>query len=202
MIGALLRLGASALARTWRFETVGRAHLDRLRAKGRPFIFALWHSELLPLLWFHRGVPTTVMTSRHRDGRYVADTARRWGFGVIEGSSRRGGVGALRRAVRVLAGGGEVAIAVDGPTGPRHEVKPGIVVAARLGGVQILPVVAVPSAAWRVRSWDRFQIPKPFCTIRIGYGAPLSVPGDRINRHEVADEVQSRLSDTGREAAA
>jgi len=42
-----------ALAATWRFRLTGREHFDALRAVGRPFVFVLWHSRILPLLSLH-----------------------------------------------------------------------------------------------------------------------------------------------------
>jgi lysophospholipid acyltransferase (LPLAT)-like uncharacterized protein len=63
----------------------------------------------------------------------------------------------------------------DGPRGPAERVKPGVVAAAQHAGVPIIPATARLSRAWRLASWDRFCIPKPFATIEVVYGAPLDV---------------------------
>jgi lysophospholipid acyltransferase (LPLAT)-like uncharacterized protein len=43
-----------------------------LRASGQRVIFTLWHGELLPLLWHHRGEGVAVVISEHRDGEIIA----------------------------------------------------------------------------------------------------------------------------------
>ena len=42
------------LAATWRYNETGIEHWRALRDAGRPFIFVLWHSRILPLLSLHR----------------------------------------------------------------------------------------------------------------------------------------------------
>ncbi|WP_423246900.1 DUF374 domain-containing protein [Spectribacter hydrogenoxidans] len=56
------------------------------------------------------------------------------------GSSSRGGARGLKGLIRLCRGGHNVSIAVDGPRGPRHQVKPGVFPIARLSGGVIVPV--------------------------------------------------------------
>jgi len=159
------------LAATWRFQVDGREHHD-LAARG-PFVYALWHHALLPLLWWHRHRGITLLVSRHRDGELLAAPATRLGYRLARGSSTRGGAGGLRALLRDLESGGVVAVTPDGPAGPARQVKPGVLRAAAAAGVPILPVTAVASPAWRLRTWDRLLVPRPFATVRVRYGAPL-----------------------------
>jgi hypothetical protein len=169
----------AALARTWRVEVIGSEQWTALSGSGRPFIFLLWHEVLLPLLWHHRRQGIAIMVSEARDGRYLSELAARWGYRRVHGSSTRGGTRALLGAVRALQEGTPVAITPDGPRGPRRELKSGILAAAEKSGAPILPIHATADRAWRLRSWDRFLIPRPFARVRIGYGAPLLVtPGE------------------------
>ena len=39
----------------------------------------------------------------------------------------------------------------------------------------MIPTVASASRAWRLRSWDRFLIPKPFARVNVAYGDPIRV---------------------------
>lgn len=152
-------------------------HRALLRART-PFIFLLWHETLLPLLWYHRGQGIAIVVSEAREGRYLGDFATRIGYRLLPGSSTRGGLRALRGAVRALHDVVPVAFTPDGPRGPRREVKPGIVRAAQRVGAQILPLHAEIGSAWRLRSWDRMAVPKPFAMIDVGYGEPFGVaPG-------------------------
>lgn len=149
--------------------------LESLREQRRPFIFSLWHGQLLPLLWHHRGEQIAVLISEHRDGELVARLARSLGYRLIRGSSTRGGERALLALVRDLRDGHEVAVTPDGPRGPAHRYAPGALVAAHRSGAPILPIAAHASSAWRLGSWDRFLIPKPFARVTVAYGDPAEV---------------------------
>lgn len=174
------------LAATWRFRVRDRQHLAAARESGRPVVFALWHSRILPLLFHHRHQGVVTLISRHRDGGYLARLAESWGYGTVRGSSGRGGDIGLRGVVRVLARGGEVAITPDGPRGPAGAVKPGVVAAAQHGGAVILPTAARTARAWWFGSWDRFCLPKPFARVDVVYGAPFAVePGKAALREAV-----------------
>jgi lysophospholipid acyltransferase (LPLAT)-like uncharacterized protein len=169
---------ARAVAASWRFEYVNREAWDGLVAAGSGFACMLWHETLLPLLWHHRKARAVIVVSQARDGQYLSDFAEAIGYRLVRGSSSRGAVGALIAASRELEGGAIVALTPDGPRGPRREMKPGVLAAAQRAGVPVLPVYAEMKSGWRVHSWDRFCVPKPFARIRVAYGAPLRVaPG-------------------------
>ena len=169
------RAALNLLARTWRFRVLNSEALRELRSAKQSFIFALWHGHLLPLLWYHRDQSVMVLISEHRDGELVARAATSLGFGLIRGSSTRRADRALISIVRELQAGREVAITPDGPRGPAAKFAPGALVAAQRSDSFILPVVAVADRAWRLRSWDRFMIPKPFARVTIAYGNPTKV---------------------------
>jgi len=172
----LLGKGAlSALARTWRYTVVNEAALKRLRADGRPFIFSLWHGHLLPLLWHHRQSRVAILISEHRDGELIARTAQWLGYNLIRGSTTRGAERALLSLVRELKSGREIAITPDGPRGPARKFAPGALIAAHRSQAPILPVAASADRAWRLGSWDRFVIPKPFARITVAYGEPAMI---------------------------
>jgi lysophospholipid acyltransferase (LPLAT)-like uncharacterized protein len=163
------------LASTWRIRVVNGDYVRDLRRAGHAFIFALWHGQLLPLLWHHREEGVLVLISEHRDGELVARAAQSLGYGLIRGSSTRGAERALISLVRELQAGHEVAITPDGPRGPAATFASGALVAAQRSDSFILPVAASADRAWRLRSWDRFMIPKPFARVTVAYGAPTKV---------------------------
>ena len=188
----IARVLVSLLGLTWRVQARGREHPDGLRRHGQPFVFASWHSQLLPLVWYHRGDTTSLLVSAHDDGGYLAGAARAWGYALVRGSSTRGGAGAFRRMLEILRGGGEIAVTPDGPRGPAGIVKPGVVAAAQATGAPIVPVAALSSSSWRLRSWDGLRIPKPFARVRIVYGVPLRVSGE-ASRSAAAEMLRQRL---------
>jgi lysophospholipid acyltransferase (LPLAT)-like uncharacterized protein len=183
----------SLLARSWRVELVEADRWRELAAGSRPFLFLLWHEVLLPLLWHHRRQGVAIVVSEARDGRYLAEYAARIGYRLLFGSSTRGGARALLQAVKALEEGAPVAFTPDGPRGPRRELKPGVIAAAERSGALVLPIHATADRAWRLRSWDRFMIPKPFARVRIGYGAPLEIPPGGARSEDVMNQAAEAL---------
>jgi lysophospholipid acyltransferase (LPLAT)-like uncharacterized protein len=191
-----------ALAATWRFEIVGREHLAGFWPGRRPAIWAMWHGHFLPLLWLHRYCGTTLLISRHRDANPLARVAAHLGYRTLRGSSTRGGAFALLGLIRSLRRGDQVAIAADGPRGPREHAKPGAVAAAVSTGAPIIPVAVSAHPAWRLGSWDGFLIPAPWARVRVAYGAPFSVQANaRRELVPAADRLQERLDQVARRAA-
>ena len=195
----------AALARTWRIREVGRDGWRRLHAAGEPVVLALWHGQMLPMLAHHRGQGAAVLISEHQDGEIIARVARTFGLRTVRGSTSRGGSRALLELVAELRRGGEVAVTPDGPRGPRHVFAPGALVAAHRSGAAVIALAAHVDRAWHLRSWDRFEIPKPFARITIAYSEPLRVGGG--NAREAAAEaprfehIMRDLADVARRAA-
>lgn len=192
-----VRLAVRALAATWRVEFIGQEHLASVEGGSGAFVYAVWHRSLIPLVWIHRHRDVTLLVSSHADGSLLAEAATRWGYRLTRGSSGRGGVQALRCAVRTLRDGGAVAVTPDGPRGPPGVAKPGVLAAARLAGVPILPVAADASRAWSIGSWDRMLIPHPFARVRVVYREPLA----NVDADTPVGALAGRLDDAAAIAA-
>jgi len=190
--GLLPRLVA-VLARTWRMEIVGEEHVARLRAASIPVVFAVWHGSLLAPLWHRRGEGVTLLVSEHGDAAYLARAALEWGYRVVRGSSTRGHLKGLRGVLRSMALGHDVAFAADGPRGPARRAKQGPTAVARHGGGAVIPVGAEASSSWRLGSWDRFCIPRPFARVRVVYGPPLIAEGEGRNEAASPEHLTERL---------
>jgi lysophospholipid acyltransferase (LPLAT)-like uncharacterized protein len=100
----------------------------------------------------------------------------RFGFVAVKGSSSRNAVRALLGLRRALAEGWTVAFTLDGPRGPRHQVKPGPVALARSSGVALTMFHAAVEPAWVLNSWDRMMIPMPFSRVLVRFGRLIDVP--------------------------
>lgn len=186
-----------ALASTWRYRVTGGEHLAALRKAHLPFIFSLWHGQLLPLIWHHRGERIAILVSEHRDGELIARIAQSIGYNLIRGSTTRGGGRALLALVRALDAGTEVAVTPDGPRGPRHQFAPGALVAAQRSGAALLPIAAYVGRAWHLSSWDGFVIPKPFARVTVAYGAPVHVDaGSARDAANQAPALEALMAET------
>lgn len=179
------------LGLTWRIRVVsGAATLTSLRQRRQPIVFALWHGDMLPLLYQHRNEGVAVLISEHRDGELIAQIAQRLGFRTVRGSSSRGASRALVGLVKALHAGHDVAITPDGPRGPARSFAPGALIAAQRAAAPVLACGVEVQRAWRLRSWDQFCIPKPFARVTIAYAEPTS-PSGRDAR--AASEETSRF---------
>lgn len=191
---ALIRL----LGLTWRVRIVGGEHFERLRAAQQPFMYILWHGELLPLIWHHRNQGVFILVSEHKDGELVAQAASRLGYGLVRGSTSRGGARALLEVARLLKQGKTLAVTPDGPRGPKHTFTAGAVVASQRSGTPMLTIRAAADRAWRLRSWDAFLIPKPFARLSIAYGAPARVEAtDIAGAERETTRFEAMLNATG-----
>lgn len=179
-----------SLCATCRIEVRGKEHLDAVVAAHKRIVVASWHEVLGLSGWYYRNSGYWTLTSQSFDGELAARVIRRFGFNIARGSSTRGGFEALtdlRKALRQPPG---IGLTVDGPKGPRREVKPGIVLLSALSRIPITTSAAVARPAWRLHSWDRFVVPKPFGRIIVSYGEPIPPPVDRSPEAMEATRLQ------------
>lgn len=175
ILGTIAWLLIWCLGRTLRWREEGTEHVRAARAAGR-LTWASWHGRQMLTIDYHAGMPVVVLASASRDGEIQTAMLRRFGYRVERGSSNRNAVRGLLAMGRAMREGWEPAIAVDGPTGPLHGVKQGIVALAKHEGARIIPTMASASSCWIVPSWDRALIPKPFARAVMLYEAPIEVP--------------------------
>jgi len=165
-------------ARTLRLR-VEDPHDVRTLVRNEPVIFAIWHNRLLMLpRVFDPSFPSRQsygLISASRDGDLIARFIEGSGYGTVRGSSSRKGVIALRQLVDTLAAGSNVLVTPDGPRGPVYQVSQGIIFLAQKSGAPIVPIHMEYSSAWRLKSWDRFAVPRPFTTLRAIFGAPIRI---------------------------
>ena len=190
LLGTTLRLraeGIDALAPSW--------------TAARPLIYCVWHGRILMVPWLnarlrrtHGAREVSVLASRSRDGGIVGDYARRFGLDVVRGSSSRGGALALRALVTAVGAGRDVALVPDGPRGPRGRLGPGVVALAALTGAPVVPLGFAARPAWRLATWDEFQIPSPFARAALVFGAATAIPRD-ADRERARREIERSLDE-------
>ena len=186
------------LGRTWRVRVHGREWLLARPAGTQPVVYTLWHGQMLPLLWAHKA-RTGVIVSEHRDGEIIARIIALFGLFGVRGSSSRGGTRALLESVQVVRQGTDMAFTPDGPRGPLHSFAPGALMLANRAQVPIVTITGHVDRKWQLRSWDAFEIPKPFARITVLYGAPRVVDDPDIRAAaeraaEFAEHLQQDMS--------
>ncbi len=190
LLGIVLGLVARLWLATHRLAGVRVvAHPALSAAADRPWVLAFWHGTQWPLLaWAGRrgGRATVVLVSLSRDGVMQARALSLQGLRVVRGSSSRGGARGLAALVRAMKRGPlDAAFAVDGPRGPRGQVKPGALLAARATGAVLVPVTGrLRGGLTFRRAWDRFALGLPFTPVEVVLGAPIE-PDGRDAREQV-----------------
>jgi len=146
-------------------------------------IYIFWHENILAPLYLRGHCNLAMLLSRHRDADILLETARHLGFDFVRGSTFGGGASALRELER-RGRHMNLAITPDGPRGPRRVLAQGpIYLSSRLG----MPLVVMGfgyDSAWRLPTWDRFAIPKPYSRC-CGVLSPAIVVPPKLDRDGV-----------------
>lgn len=164
--GAVLRLWGRSL----RME----ASAEDLRAYTKndvPVAIVLWHNRLFMAAEIVRryrvGRPAYALVSASQDGAWLSAFFDMVGMRTVRGSSSRLGREAASALIEMLHAGFDVGITPDGPRGPCYDLKPGAIIVARRTRAPLLLVGVEFTSVWRLRSWDRFCIPRPFSRVRM-----------------------------------
>lgn len=193
---------SSSVAATLRWHWRDQTNLFENGGK-QPVIFCLWHNRLaLSLILFKRYVQVrqpqrtlAALVSASRDGGMLARVLEHFSVVPVRGSSSRRGPQALRELVSAADKGCDLAITPDGPRGPCYVVQEGIISLAALTGMTIVPASFHLSCKWRLKTWDRFQVPLPFARCEVQLGQPLQIPREAsdVEREQMRLELENRM---------
>jgi lysophospholipid acyltransferase (LPLAT)-like uncharacterized protein len=184
-LGLLVRLWGMTL----RFEA-SPEDLRNWTKKDEPVAIVLWHNRLFLsaeiVRRYRQGRPVYALVSASQDGAWLTAFFAAAGLRTVRGSSSRMGREAATALVDVLRAGHDVGITPDGPRGPCYELKPGALIVTRRTRTPILIVGGEFESAWRLRSWDRFYIPRPFSRVRMRCE---QITADQLNDRDAAMAV-------------
>ena len=154
-------------------HTVDPVHPDCRGTK----IYVFWHENILLPLSLRGHANIAMLLSRHHDADILARVAGMMGFGTVRGSTFKGGSAALRE-LSGRAHRENLTITPDGPRGPRRRLAPGCIF---LASTMQIPIVAMGMGyqrPWRLGTWDRFAIPRPWSRARAVVSRAIHVPAD------------------------
>ncbi|PTY01239.1 hypothetical protein DB354_00360 [Opitutus sp. ER46] len=156
--------------RTLRFEIDEDAR-RAITKRDVPIAFILWHNRLFlaPEIYRrYRGKrPLVALISASGDGAWLTAFFSLVGMRAARGSSSRLGREAATALLAAQRAGYDIGITPDGPRGPMYDVKPGAVIVPRRTGAPLLVFGCEFTGVWRLRSWDKFCLPKPFSRVRM-----------------------------------
>jgi lysophospholipid acyltransferase (LPLAT)-like uncharacterized protein len=164
------------------------------RRLGQRYIYAFYHEVMLFPAYYWAWPEMNILISDHRDGELITQVVKRLGFGVVRGSTTRGGARALREMTQRIDRG-NLCVTPDGPKGPRRHVHQGMIYLASRTGLPIVGAGMAFRGAWRARSWDRFAVPRPFQAAACVTPEPVTVPpdADRDTLEACRQEVERRM---------
>lgn len=193
-VGYLGYLIVRLIGSTIRFEKTGWENFEAIKAAGKIPIYSFWHDRIIAGTYFFREHGIIVLSSSSFDSEYTARCIQRLGFGIVKGSSSRGGARALVRMIRMMKSGFEMAFTIDGPRGPRYKAKSGPIILAKKTGNPLMPFVIECEDYWTLKSWDRLQIPKPFTKANLIIGEPIFVESRARDKELEANIVELQTS--------
>src|SRR5579875_970350 len=173
------------------------------RRTGQRYIYAFFHEVMLFPAYYWAWPEMQILISDHRDGELITQVVKRLGFGVVRGSTTRGGARALREMTGRVDQG-HLCVTPDGPRGPRRHVHQGLAYLASRTGLPIVGAGMAFRRPWRARSWDRFAVPRPFSAACCVVPPPVIVSPD-AGREEIEAarmEVEARMNRATEEAEA
>ncbi len=182
------------ISKTWRIKYEGSF-------PEQPAVIAFWHGEMLPC-WkvFGKYSPKAVV-SQSKDGEILSNLLETWGFEVLRGSSSKGGKEVLEMMTE-HAENSFLLITPDGPRGPKQKFKAGAVITAQRANVPLVLCRAnIKNKFVFKKSWDSFQFPLPFSSIKICFSQYFYI-NNSLERKEteecilsVESELNSMLND-------
>jgi len=171
----LSNLAVNVLLKTIRLEIKNGDAVNKLFAEKKNFVAASWHGSMMIGWYLHRKKNFSALVSKSKDGDILANVLEKWNYKIIRGSSHIGGKKALELMLDLIKQKFSVAITPDGPTGPRHKMKAGAVVASKKSNVPLFLVGIGIRNKFVMKSWDSFEVPKPFSKVVVVYSDPISI---------------------------
>ncbi len=202
MLGYLVFAVYWLWTRTWRFQMIVDPSYYHLQATQQVAIFAHWHGHELGLVHLVKSFRVATLASKSKDGAIMDKVIRLFGGKTSRGSSSRGAVGGLKGLIDLGKRGANISIAVDGPRGPIHKIKPGVFELSRQLRAPIFPIgFACSSAIVFDKSWNKAQLPKPFAKVVVIIAPPLPIAdSEHFRSPQTADLLARSIHDASQQA--
>ncbi len=168
----------------------------------KSYVCGMWHNKLLVILLCLKALKKRAgLASPSKDGELISVPLEKMGYRMVRGSSGKDSVKSLVQIIKLIKNEGySLGTPLDGPKGPVYEVKPGMVYVAQKSGKQLILVGGAYSKKWVFsKTWDKFQLPKPFSKVVCVVGKPIDVPAD-ADPKEFSEIVREKLIELNEEA--
>jgi lysophospholipid acyltransferase (LPLAT)-like uncharacterized protein len=185
---------------SYRLEVEGWQQVKEKLDQQESLVFSSWHGKSWVPTYFLRDLEIYALSSLSRDGSYMAQVLKRLGWRTVRGSSSRGASRSLLKLYRKLKKGESTAITPDGPTGPLHQVKPGIIFLQEKAGSYLVPIGV--DARWKknFNSWDQYLLPLPFSKTALVFAEPFKFKAG-LEMEEKQKILKEKMTEVNKRAA-
>ena len=173
----------------------GEENLIKLLNSGKPIMLCVWHGRLLYPSWYIRfHAKIHIVSSKHPDSEILGNILKYWGYTLIKGSTKKGGMKVIKEMTKIFDNGGMIAITNDGPRGPAKIAKPGSIKLALQHNAYIISMSCCASKYWNIPSWDKTMIPQPFSTIHVKFDEPMDYEKTKNEVEALNNYLNNNLS--------
>ncbi len=179
----------------WVFILPKNLTQEEINAKNG-VLFAIWHNRLAFAMYICKNYDGVYgLASPHSDGQLITDILKKMNYKIIEGSTNRNPMQAIKSIIKQITSGNKVVITPDGPRGPVYQINSNITQLGKKYNKDVIPISCMPTKYFQLKSWDNMIIPKFFGKVVVTIGAPLELYGDAIKDNALLKNRLMELSD-------
>mgnify|MGYP000005845591 CR=1 FL=1 len=162
---------------------------------SKNFVLMFWHGKMLCGWWLGKNKNFFGVVSQSKDGEILSRLLLKWGYKLIRGSSSKDSKEVMNQMINVLKDGYSIAITPDGPKGPREKMKIGGLIAAVRTNKPVILCGIEYAEKFVFKSWDKFELPKPFSNVLIRLSEPKNYPQGLSNDEyeKIRQELENEL---------
>lgn len=168
---------------TLRLKIINEEIIGKIHQQGKQIIFASWHSQFFPAVYYFRHRKMCVMPITSLRGKIIASVAKKYGYQIIpypEFGSPGERIQSAQKMLKTIREGFDMALAVDGPPKPEyHKVNPGVLFFSQKTGYGLVPLgICMKRKITLFWRWDKYEIPLPFSKVVFAFGEPFEIPAE------------------------
>lgn len=159
---------------SWTLRPTFYIHPELEKIDRSKVLFGFWEGRQLMFIPYFGDWKISVLIDASWVGKVLVKILRWFGIKTVVGSAKRKGVSAMLNLKKELDKGYASTFSLDGPRGPIHKSKPGIIFLSEKTGYPIVPGATSANRAWVLKStWCHYMIPKPFAKCYLAVGKPV-----------------------------
>ncbi|MBS9776356.1 MAG: lysophospholipid acyltransferase family protein [Fusobacterium sp.] len=194
--GLLLYYFLKILTATLRIKIINKNNIDTKQA----YIYGFWHSKLIaPTVFFKNYEKKVALASPSKDGELISVPLEKLGYTLVRGSSDKKAISSTISLLKYLKKGYSMGTPLDGPKGPREKTKKGLLYLSMKTQISLISLGVAYEKKWILsKTWDKFEIPKPFSRVNIVIGEAINI--GKENEEDNLEEISKLVEDKVNEA--